>query len=222
MTMSNGNLVRAQFSEIASTIEILDAEGVTPEDFAYLRSAGPAVRSTVAKVIKRDETLWSLLEIVQDETKLGLVLAYVRGAADIVVKAAAPAVDKIIEKVEQVAKKFAVWIRTKVGGLTKAQIVEKLNDTDAGNGMVFKLSDYARNLLDKKECTVKEKAEEAEFATASLRELGFKETPTTKEFMNNEFLAKFDLELCRPDDGPSIRLAYRDQPNGEWLPIAMK
>ncbi len=177
------------------------------------------------KLAFRREGPWTNEDIKALSERKGLlrqVYDVLHGTAEIVVKAVAPVAEKITEKVEQVTKKFTVWIRAKVGGLTKAQIVEKLNGTDAGDGKTFQINEYAQNVLAKKECTITEKAEETEFATASPRDLGFTKNPMTKEFLADDFLAPFGLELCRPDDGPSLRRAYTDQPDGEWLPIAMK
>lgn len=202
--MKNGNLVRTPLSEVNATLEVLDTVGVTSDDLTNLRSADETIRATVAKVLKRDSTAWKLLEIERDQSKLGLVLAFMRGAAEIVMK------------------KIAVWLRAKVGGLSKDEIIAKLDNVDAGNGLTFKLSDWARNMLGREEYMVMEKAEEADFVTACPLDLGFTENPTTTEFFDEKKLAEYDLELCRPDDGPSLRRAYTSQPDGEWLPIGMK
>lgn len=125
-------------------------------------------------------------------------------------------------RAEIVMKKLALWLRAKVGGLSKDEIVKKLNNVSVGNGLTFCLGDYARDLLAKKECMISEKAEEVDFTITTPRDLGFTENPTTSELFDEKRLAEYGLELCKPDDGPSLRLMYTNQPNGEWLPLAMK
>ncbi|HEU0080572.1 MAG TPA: hypothetical protein VFQ72_00910 [Candidatus Paceibacterota bacterium] len=125
-------------------------------------------------------------------------------------------------KAELVLKRFSLWLRAKVGGLSLDEIKRKLDNVSAGNGLVFRLGDWARDVMSKPAFVVAKEVEEADFVTVTPSDLGFIENPTTKELFDEENLAKHSLELCRPDDGPSLRLVYLNQPDGEWLPIAMK
>ena len=163
-----------------------------------------------------------LKALCESKGLFGQLLDVLEDRAEIVGKKVETVALVVVEKVEVAAKKLSVWLRTKVGGLTKNEIVEKLDDVDAGNELMFKLSDWARDILGKEECAVTKKAEEADFVIVTPADLGFKENPTTDELFSEKKLAEHGLELCKPDDGPSLRLAYTNQSDGEWLPIAMK
>lgn len=80
-----------------------------------------------------------------------------------------------------------------------------------------KISDWAQEVLDKPEpLTEKEKINLVSF---SVTELGFPNGATLQEIYDKA--GKFNLELCLPQVGPELRLNYKDQPNEEYLRIAM-
>ena len=82
----------------------------------------------------------------------------------------------------------------------------------------FKISDWAQDILNKLE-TLKEK-EEINLVSFSVKQLGFSDGATLQEIYNKA--KEFGLELCPPQVGSELRLNYKDQPNGEWLGIAME
>ncbi len=81
----------------------------------------------------------------------------------------------------------------------------------------FKISYWAQDILGKIE-PLKQK-EEIDTVSFSVEQLGFPKGATFQEIY--EKAKEFNLELCPPQIGPELRLSYTDQPNGEWLIIAM-
>lgn len=116
---------------------------------------------------------------------------------------------------EIVMKKIAVWRRFMVDGVSKSDLLNRLTE---GN---FRLSDWARDMIGRKAFTVS-RSEEADFAIVTPKDLGFEQNPTTEELFDEKNLSVNGLKLCKPDDGPTIRLCYTDQPDGEWLWLGMK
>ncbi len=57
-------------------------------------------------------------------------------------------------------------------------------------------------------------------ARASVGSLGFRDGATYKEICDRASL--FGLRLCPAEVGPALRLHYVEQPEGEWLDIAME
>ena len=61
-------------------------------------------------------------------------------------------------------------------------------------------------------------------------DLGFTEHPYTDQFMTKECCAKWSaenldgyvIELCEPEDGPQLRVQYKEQPIDEILHMAME
>jgi len=82
----------------------------------------------------------------------------------------------------------------------------------------FKISDWADDILGKTSFTTEET--DVELVIMSVRELGFKSGASRKDIY--ERAQALDLELCPAEVGPRLRLQYKDQPNGEWLLIAME
>ena len=54
----------------------------------------------------------------------------------------------------------------------------------------------------------------------SVAELGFKDGATREQIYARA--KELGLDLCPAEVGPQLRLQYKDQPNGEWLVIAME
>lgn len=67
-----GDLIKTPHSEVTATLEVLDRNGVTPDDFEALRKASSWFQSTIARVHKADPFLWALLEMEQTAKKAGL------------------------------------------------------------------------------------------------------------------------------------------------------
>lgn len=82
----------------------------------------------------------------------------------------------------------------------------------------FRISSYAQDILSKIE-PLKQK-ENADLISFSVEQLGFPNGATLQEIYDKA--KELDLELCPPQVGPELRLNYKDQPNGEWLRIAME
>ena len=77
---------------------------------------------------------------------------------------------------------------------------------------------HAQDMLNKIK-SLKQK-EEINLVSFSVEQLGFQNGATLQEIYNKT--KKFGLELCPPQVGPELRLNYKDQPNGEYLKIAME
>jgi hypothetical protein len=75
---------------------------------------------------------------------------------------------------------------------------------------------YADELLDKMSGN---KEEAIEVTTMTIRELGFTDYPTTTKLFNR---VKKMGELLPAEAGPALRLAYEDQPKGNWLYTMME
>lgn len=82
----------------------------------------------------------------------------------------------------------------------------------------YKTSDWAQDILNKVE-PLKQK-EEINIVLFSVEQLGFSNGATLQEIYNKA--KELGLELCPPQVGPEFRLNYKDQPNGEYLRIAME
>lgn len=66
-----GDLIRMPHSELNATIEVLDRLGVTPHDFEVLRKASSWSQATVARVHKKDESVWAALELEDAMVRVG-------------------------------------------------------------------------------------------------------------------------------------------------------
>ncbi|MBU0648581.1 hypothetical protein KJ969_00520 [Patescibacteria group bacterium] len=87
-------------------------------------------------------------------------------------------------------------------------------------GASCEVSEFATDMLGKNGFAVASEQTEVELVVASVGELGFPKGATRREIY--ERAKELGLELCPPEVGPQLRLQYPDQPNGEWLLIAME
>lgn len=62
--------------------------------------------------------------------------------------------------------------------------------------------------------------EEVELVIVAVAELGFKEGATLRDIY--ERAASLGLGLCPAEVGPQLRLQYKNQPEDEWLRVAME
>jgi hypothetical protein len=86
--------------------------------------------------------------------------------------------------------------------------------TDKGN----QIYTYAQQILNKIEPL--KSPEQIKLVSFSVRQLGFPNGATLQEIYDKA--QSMGLELCPPQVGPELRLSYTDQPNGEYLVIAME
>lgn len=106
-------------------------------------------------------------------------------------------------------KTFTTWKTITICGKTKEQLLEDLGEN---------VSMYAKFMIANMPLEVEK--QEIQLVKLQVKDLGFKEHPTT-----DEIYAKADelgLELCPAEVGPHLRLQYTDQPLNEYLAIAMK
>lgn len=96
----------------------------------------------------------------------------------------------------------------KIGGKTLKQLQEEVSKD-------FYLGDYAKLM----EFTPSTETKEISFCKKTLTEYGF--TGTTFSEMLDFFRNHPTYELCQPEDAYYLRMAYTDQPKGEWVRLAM-
>ena len=119
--------------------------------------------------------------------------------------------------VKPVARNWSTWktIRLGTNGLKTADDFRKfLKD----NG--FSIGDYANDILGKPTFTAAAEEIELDLVVASVAELGFKNGATREQIYARA--KELGLDLCPAEVGPQLRLQYKDQPNGEWLIVAME
>lgn len=118
-----------------------------------------------------------------------------------------------------------LWKTLTAGGNTKDELLAKFAEAKLPSGATgIKIGDWASDIAGKTACDFpKEKEDGVEFVMGSLRDLfGFPKDTKTEVFLNEAFLAKHGLELCKPSDAFYIRLTYLDQPLDEWVRVGMK
>ncbi|MBU3934678.1 hypothetical protein KKC00_01805 [Patescibacteria group bacterium] len=84
----------------------------------------------------------------------------------------------------------------------------------------FSIGDYANDILDKPAFTVATEEIELDLVVISVAELGFKNGATREQIYARA--KELGLDICPAEVGPQLRLQYKDQPNNEWLVIAME
>lgn len=128
----------------------------------------------------------------------------------------------VSEKAKQIVKRtLAPFITITIGNKTREGLATEVS---------AEASDYARDLMTKKPFVVATKPEQVTLIFLTIAELGFTSNPRTDEFVTKKFCTKWSaenlegqvIELCEPEDGPQLRLQYRNQPKGETLWLAME
>ncbi len=82
------------------------------------------------------------------------------------------------------------------------------------------ISNWANDILGKSAFTAATEEIEIDLVVKSVAELGFKNGATCQQIYNRA--NELGLDLCPPEVGPQLRLQYKDQPNNEWLIVAME
>ncbi|MDP2855953.1 MAG: hypothetical protein Q8N90_02395 [bacterium] len=81
----------------------------------------------------------------------------------------------------------------------------------------FRIGDWASDILNK--IRVSQFQVQLDLVVRTVADLGFKEAARLDRIYAKA--KELGLELCPPEVGPALRLAYPDQPHDEWLRIAM-
>ena len=99
--------------------------------------------------------------------------------------------------------------------ITTLQLGKKITKKDLENAG-FKVGDWAKEVLEK----VTFKKQKVNLIVKTVAELGLSDGGTLEEIYKKA--EEQGLELCPAEVGPALRMAYKDQPKGEWLSIAME
>lgn len=109
---------------------------------------------------------------------------------------------------EEVYPNRLVTTRTvEIGGLTKAQLIQKLKQSD------IRMNEYAERLLTDDRFTTSDTRYSLQTVEVTVGDLGFRDGATTDQIYQRA--AEFGLALCPLELGPYIRLQYADQPEGD-------
>lgn len=122
---------------------------------------------------------------------------------------------------------FAKWRTFLIGGVAKTPLIRLLKSK-------FRVSSYATDLMKSSQFETQDAEESIDTIVLTPADFGYKGTrPTTAELLdparlaewsaqNAERLDGYVVELLPITTGPHIRFQYKDQPNGEFLWIAME
>lgn len=107
--------------------------------------------------------------------------------------------------------KQTIWKTISIGGRTKKQVIADLKTSGTT------VSSYAEELLAKTEFS--KKSRDIELVKCTVQELGFTESPTTRELSAK---VREIGSLLPAEVGPALRLAYPDQPLYKWYYLMME
>ena len=111
---------------------------------------------------------------------------------------------------------FHTWKTIKLGtSLKTADDFRRVFTVDG-----FRIGNLGNDILGKPAFKAATTQIDVNLLNVSVAELGFKDGATRKDIY--ERAISLGLSLCPNEVGPQLRLQYKDQPNGEWLRIAMK
>lgn len=108
-----------------------------------------------------------------------------------------------------------IWKTIRLGVHKNADEYRKAIKTVGG-----KISDWANDILGKPAFTVADQPMDIDLVVVTVAELGFPKGAIRADIYKRA--AEFGLEPCPAEAGPALREQYMDQPNDEWLRIAMK
>lgn len=124
--------------------------------------------------------------------------------------------DVVVRAVQRVIDKFPVWRTIRIG----TPNLRTADDCRCVLGeAVCRISRWANDMLDR--CRFACKETDLDLVVVSVAELGFEKGATCADVYTRA-QEEFGLDLCPADVGPALRLAYKDQPQDEWLLVAME
>ena len=109
---------------------------------------------------------------------------------------------------------WSIWKTLQSGGKDVNQLIRENNQAN------YKISSWALGMMEQKDFTTSPNSQDVNFVKIKVRDLGFTEMPTTDEHYARAQAQ--GLELCLPEDGPTLRANYLNQPKGEAIWMAMK
>ncbi len=118
----------------------------------------------------------------------------------------------VFQKFLGLLPEFKVWKRIKLGLHKTTEAYEKALESSG-----FRIHSYAYKIL--KKVSVSQTEIELDLVVVTPVGLGLK-NPTHQQICDRA--EKLGLEKCPREVGPALRLAYQDQPNDEWLLVAME
>ena len=109
---------------------------------------------------------------------------------------------------------WSIWKTLQSGGKDVNQLIREIEQANC------KISSWARDMMGQKDFTTSLNSQDVNFVKIKVRDLGFTEMPTTDEHYARAQAQ--GLELCLPEDGPTLRANYLNQLKGEVIWMAMK
>lgn len=110
-----------------------------------------------------------------------------------------------------------IWKTIKIG--TGLKTGKDFSKAIKDNGMNV-ISDWADDLLSRPEFKTATEEQEVDLVKLTVAELGFKQGARRDQIYDRA--RELGLELCPAEVSPQLRLQYNNQPNGEWIRIAME
>jgi len=117
---------------------------------------------------------------------------------------------------EAATPRFDIWKTIKLGTGLKIAVDFRCALSDGK----FRFSRLASDILGKPVFTAADEETELDLVKVTVAELGFKNGIMFDQIY--ERAKELGLELCPSEVGPQLRLQYKDQPNGEWILVAME
>ncbi len=117
--------------------------------------------------------------------------------------------------VETRPREFPVWKTIRLGVHKTADAYRKALEVSK-----YRCGEWVTDLFDKPACHCAEQETDVDLVVLSVDDLGFKQGALYSQICEKALAA--GLELCPPEVGPALRLAYENQPRGERLIIATK
>ncbi len=117
---------------------------------------------------------------------------------------------------EKAVGSFPIWKTIRLG--TGLKSADDFRNALKRAGM--KIGNYADDILGKSAFTASETETEVDLVNISVADLGFKNSATLRDIYVRA--QELGLQLCPAEVGPQLRLQYKDQPDDEWLRIAIE
>ncbi len=116
--------------------------------------------------------------------------------------------------ISQQSSIFPVYLDIEVGGKSKEQLLGELKSES-----IIMPDDCIEDIMSRRGWEPGER-ERVKFSRVTVGELGFTENPTIANIWAR--ILELGHSLCKPGDGPAIRLVLKDQPLRDKLVVAMK